>query len=128
MAPTAPDYLKGIAKAISVVPNVCGVGGAVYGGVGGRGGVGLSVDTKNGVQRAGSASLVPGGTSVSFGGSNGNVNYAVPIPETPFLIYIGTRNGDMNQIQSVGVGTATKSPLNVSMYADISTFGDPKCN
>jgi hypothetical protein len=64
---------------------------------------------------------------VSFGGSNGNVNYAAPIPGTPFQAYVGTHNGNPNQVQSVGVGTATKSPLNVSVYADISTFGDPNC-
>jgi len=126
-APTSAQYIQAIQKAIAPIPNVCAFGAAAYLGVGGRGGLGLSADTRNGVQLAGSTSLVPGGSGVSFGGSSGNVNYAAPIPDTPFLAYVGTHNGDPNQIQSVGVGTATKSPLNVSMYADIGTFGDPNC-
>jgi RHS repeat-associated protein len=125
--PTPMQYMKAIKDATAKIPNVCAIGGAAYLGVGGRGGLGLSADTKNGVQFAGSASLAPGGSGVSFGGSSGNVNYAVPIPDTSFQVYVGTHNGDPNQLQSVGVGTATKSPLNVSVYADISTFGDPNC-
>jgi hypothetical protein len=129
-APTPGQYMKAIADVTGNIPNVCAFGIAAYLGVGGRAGLGVSADTKNGVKPAGGANLgMPNGAgpSVSFGGSSGNVNYSAPIPDTPFAAYVGTHNGDINQIQSVGVNTRVGKFASVSAYADIGTFGDPNC-
>jgi len=126
--PTAQQYLAAIAQTSGKIPNVCSFGASALVGSNRLGG-GFSADTASGVHLASSVNLGhPNGYGPSLtltGGANGNVSYVVPVPYTPFVASVGTHNGNLDQIQSVGVGTRG-SLVNVSLYANIGTFSQCK--
>lgn len=133
----AQQLVQNVAKDTSGLPNVCGVGIAVY--AGNRVAAGLSADTQGGVQFASGANIANVPAPAGFGtkanytiseGAAGNVSYQAYAFGGSLGIEMGTNNGNPNAVQSlslVGSIPGSSAPHNLALYANIGSLGDPNC-
>lgn len=121
--PYAQGVIQGVAQQTAWVPNICGVGITVRGGLpNSRLSFGVDLSSQNGINPAGGARIAQLGKvqgSVSLKGNSVSASVQAPIPGTPFVGGVSTKGAGISSVSA----SMRAGVLNVQQYANVGTMG-----